>query len=119
MTTESDLRTPRDLSANAHRGRYHVPYVSVREHIPYSAAESLRPASHQFPTASGHYADIAQARLFADLLRAEHAELGAAAGLGARGRAAPCPPDQMVLLQARMREVRQLLEALEQRFPWS
>jgi hypothetical protein len=119
VTTESDLRTSRDLSANAHRGRYHVPYVSVREHIPYSPGEGLRSASHQRPTNPRHYADVAQARLFADLLRAEHAELGAAAGLGGRGRAAPCPPDQMLWLQARMREVRQLLEGLEKRFPCS
>jgi hypothetical protein len=117
VTTESDLRTPRELSPNTRR--YHVPYVSMRDHMPSGPGESLRPASQQCSTAPQHYADVAQARLFADMLRAEHAELGAAAGLGARGRGAPCSPDQMLWLQARMREVRQLLEAMEKRFPCS
>jgi hypothetical protein len=59
---------------------------------------------------------VAQAALFADILRAEHAELGAAAGLGARTRGVPCSAEQLMQLQARMREVRRLLDALEKRF---
>jgi hypothetical protein len=59
---------------------------------------------------------VALAGLFADLLRTEHAELGAVTGIELRRRGVSCSTDQMLQLQARMKEVRRLLDALEKRF---
>ena len=114
--TESDLRAPRELTRTDHRGSYHVPHLSVREQTTPGPGERPRTVSRQCSAAPTHHADVAQAALFTDILRAEHAELGAAAGIGARRRGGACSTEQMLQLQARMREVRQLLDALEQRF---
>lgn len=116
MTTENDLRPWTGSAPNLERSRYHLPYLSVREQtpaIPVDWARAVRPQYFSSPTQP---ADVAQAGLFADILRAEHAELGAAARLGARNRGAPCSAEQMMQLQSRMREVRRLLDALENRF---
>jgi hypothetical protein len=116
VTTESDLRTPREVTRSTRRGSYHLPYISVRPQLATVPGENHRTVTQQSSTAPAHAADVAQAGLFTDILRAEHAELGAAAGIGARGRGASCSADQMLQLQARMKEVRQLLDALEKRF---
>lgn len=116
---ESDLKAPRELNPGIPRGRYHAPYFSVREQMPTAAGEESRTASllpSMRPPA--HHADVAQARQFIELLRTEHAELAAAAAMGACRRAGRCTV-QMRRLQADMNEIRQLLEALEKRFPSS
>lgn len=117
--TESDLKAPRELNPGIRRGRYHAPYISVREQMPTanreeSTAASLSPSTR--PPA--HHADVAQARQFIELLRTEHAELAAAAAMAACKRAGQYTV-QMRRLQADMNEIRQLVESLEKRFPSS
>lgn len=112
MTIQSDVRSLRDLTLNPPRGRYHVPHLSVREQLP----KVSRPAGEQCSAGPAHHADVAPAGRFADLLRIEHAELGALAGIEVRRHGALCSTDQMVQLQARMQEIRRLLDALEKRF---
>lgn len=112
---ETDLRAAGELSRIA-PGIPHRPYYAAgREQLAAIPEDRLIGATR---TASPtHHADVAQARLFAELLRAEHAELGAAAGLGPQLRPNPCASGQMRELQARMKEIRRLLHALEKRFP--
>lgn len=116
MTTQSDLRSLRDQTLNPPRGRYHVRHLSVREQLPKVSEDRSRTIGQQYPAPPAHHADVAQAALFADLLRIEHAELCAIAGIEVRRHGALSSTDQMVQLQARMQEVRQLLDALEKRF---
>jgi hypothetical protein len=104
------------LQRNSPRGSYHMPHISGREQMPSVPAERPRTVGRQCSALPTHHADVAQAGLFTDILRAEHAELGAVAGIGARRCGGPCSTEQMLQLQARMREVRQLLDALEKRF---
>lgn len=116
MTLESDLRVPRGLNPNTLRGHPYLAYIREQgvpagaNTIPGQAATACR----QCASAPANHADLIQATLFADMLRAEHAELGAVV----RSH----PPDdrssaeQLLQLQARMKEVRRLIEALEKRF---
>lgn len=115
MTIESDVRAPRGITSNEFRGRHHLPYA--REQMASVSTDIARPGCRQCAAALTSHADVAQAALFADILRAEHAELGAAAA--AQRREAGCAPDRSLRLQARMREIRRLLDALEKRFPSS
>ncbi|MCV7102888.1 hypothetical protein [Mycobacterium palustre] len=104
--TETDRRATGELTGNASGIRHRPYYYSGRERLVGTTGA----------TSPTHHADVAQARLFADLLRAEHAELGAAAGLGPQMSPHPCTPEQFRQLQARMKEIRRLLHALERRF---
>ncbi|ORA09792.1 hypothetical protein [Mycobacterium arosiense] len=114
--TETDLRATGELTAIA-PGIRHRPYHSTgREQRGALPDDRLRLVGATRAASPTHHADVAQARLFADLLRAEHAELGAAAGLGPHLRPRPCTSEQLRQLQARMKEIRRLLHALEKRF---
>ncbi|WP_374021936.1 hypothetical protein [Mycobacterium sp. HNNTM2301] len=113
--TETELRAAGELTGIA-PGIPHRPYYSAgREQLAALPEDRLVGATRAASPA--HHADVAQARLFAELLRAEHAELGAAAGLGPQLRPQPCTSEQLRQLQARMKEIRRLLHALEKRFP--
>ncbi|WP_139273337.1 hypothetical protein [Mycobacterium paraffinicum] len=112
--TETDLKAAGELSGTAPGIRHRPFHSSGREELAVLPEDRLVDATRAAsPT---HHADVAQARLFADLLRAEHAELGAAAGLGPQLRPQPCTSEQLRQLQARMKEIRRLLHALELRF---
>lgn len=113
--TETELRVTGELTAIP--GVRHWPYLaSGREQLGASPDDRPRVVGTTRTASPTHHADVAQARLFADLLRAEHAELGAAAGLGPHLRPQPCTSEQLRQLQARMKEIRRLLLALEKRF---
>ncbi|WP_156942976.1 hypothetical protein [Mycobacterium genavense] len=113
MTTETDLRSLRDLTLNPPRGHYRVRHLSVRDQLAKVPGDK---SGQQRSAAPAHHADVVQVGLFADLLRQEHAELGAVAGIEIRRHGALSATDQMVQLQARMQEVPRLLDALEKRF---
>lgn len=112
--TETDLRAAAELSGIAPAIRHRPYYSAGREQL--AALPDDRLVGTTRASAAAHHADVAQARLFADMLRAEHAELGAAAGLGPQLRPQPCTSEQLRQLQARMKEIRRLLHALEKRF---
>jgi hypothetical protein len=102
---ERDLSSALDPGACAARGRYHTPHI--------------HPAEQSRSTAEPHRADLAQARIFIGILQPELAELQAlAARVEARAQQQR-PDDNMQLsrMQARLNEVRELLAALEYRFP--
>lgn len=120
MTIESDIRTLRTLNVGARRGHYDIPHVSVRGGYPVVAERDSTPATQLDLRPPAHHGDAAQARSFLELLRAEHAELAiAAAALEACRFAGKSTSCQLATLQAEMREIRQLLDALEKRFPSS
>ncbi|ORJ59673.1 hypothetical protein [Mycobacterium simiae] len=115
MTIESDLRFPR-FTPTTSRGRRYLAYV--REQSAPAAGDKVPgrsgPPCRSCSSAPANHADVVQAALFADMLRAEHAELGAVAR--AQGPDAGSFADQLLVVQARMKEIRRLLEALERRF---
>lgn len=117
----SDVSARLDLGVCATRGRYHTPHIPRPDQIPIdpptcdiTRVRSPRPRSRA-PSA----ADLAQARLFVDILHTELAELQAlAATIEARLQLHEQRSNtHLVLIQARMTEVRDLLDALENRFP--
>lgn len=113
---ETELRATGELTAFAPDIR-HRPYLASGREQPAAVPDDRPRLIGTTPAATPtHHADVAQARLFADLLRAEHAELAAAAGLKPHLCPQPCASEQLRQLQARMKEIRRLLHALEKRF---
>ncbi|MCV7029918.1 hypothetical protein [Mycobacterium sherrisii] len=106
MTIESDLRPP--------RGRPYLGYVREPSAAGSKVLDPTGAACRHCVSAPANHADVVQATLFADMLRAEHAELGAVVR-AQRPEDRPSA-EQLLQLQARMKEVRRLLEALEKRF---
>jgi hypothetical protein len=112
MTIESGFKALRELNLGTPRRRY--------PQFPAVAAEDSGAVSQLHRRPPAHHADAAQARQFIGLLRAEHAELAtAAATLETLRFGSPSTSHQMRSLQADMTEIRQLLNALDRRFPSS
>ena len=119
MTIESDFKALRELSPGTRR-RYDIPHVSLYSRLPAVAGDDSGTISQLHSRPPAHHADAAQARQFIGLLRAEHAELAAAAAaLETHRFGDPSTSHQMRSMQAEMAEIRQLLTALERRFPSS
>lgn len=119
---ERDLSSALDPGACAARGRYHTPHIhpaeQSRAELPGCDTAAPTPTRRR-STAEPHRADLAQARIFIDILQPELAELQALAAR-VEARAQQLRPDdnmQLSRMQARLNEVRELLAALEYRFP--
>jgi hypothetical protein len=119
---EHDLSSALDPGACAARRRYDTPHIHPAEQsrAELPGGDTAAPTStRRRSTAEPHRADLAQARIFIDILQPELAELQAlAARVEARAQQQR-PDDNMQLsrMQARLNEVRELLAALEYRFP--
>lgn len=119
---ERDLSSALDPGACTTRGRYHTPHIHPAEQSRAELSGCDTGAStptRRGSTAEPHRADVAQARIFIDILQPELAELEAvAARVEARAQhQGPGHNMQLSRMQAGLNVVRELLAALEYRFP--
>ena len=97
------------------RGRYHVPHVLV----PELAEANHRHASDRTSKRPAHSADVAQARLFKAILTSELVEIDVMSEeleMKCTADADQYLVDELLQLNDRAKEVRQLIDALGDRF---